>query len=210
MDTNKESNLSRKGRLKNRDLRAREHLTHDEVQILIDGAREQSRYPDRARLLLTLMYDYGLRVSEAIALRWSSVDLKRKTVFINRVKGSISKQYRLSPTAYDLLRLLKPDRKSEWLFPSEGASENHMSSDAVRKLIQRAGERAGLEIKVHPHMLRHSTGFNMATDGVDVLEIQNTLGHKSLASSGHYINLANDGTALMDYWQRRDSSNAAS
>ena len=45
-------------------------------------------------------------------------------------------------------------------------------------MVERAGEAAGFDMKIHPHMLRHASGFKLANDGVDTRTIQAYLGHK--------------------------------
>ena len=47
-------------------------------------------------------------------------------------------------------------------------------------MLERAGEAAGFDMKIHPHMLRHACGFKLANDGVDTRTIQAYLGHKSI------------------------------
>lgn len=55
-----------------------------------------------------------------------------------------------------------------------------ITGDTVRKTISRAGEVAQLGLTVHPHMLRHFTGFKLANDGQDTRSIQHYLGHKNI------------------------------
>ena len=59
---------------KNQDVRSREHLISDEVESLIQSAKKIGRHGHRDATLILLMYRHGLRVSEAIALRWDQVD----------------------------------------------------------------------------------------------------------------------------------------
>ena len=70
----------------NRESRAREYLTAAEVERLLDAAAG-GRYGARDRTLLLLMYRHGLRVSEAIALRWEQIDLKAGHVAVVRLNS---------------------------------------------------------------------------------------------------------------------------
>jgi hypothetical protein len=47
-------------------------------------------------------------------------------------------------------------------------------------MVERAGEAARFDMKIHPHMLRHACGFKLVNDGVDTRTIQAYLGHKSI------------------------------
>ncbi len=62
---------------KNHTVRSREHLTSGEVESLLQAAKGEGRHGQRDATLILLMYRHGLRVSEAISLRWDQVDLKQ-------------------------------------------------------------------------------------------------------------------------------------
>ena len=64
-----------------------------------------------------------------------------------------------------------------------------ITTSTVRKMVQRAGELAGLGSAVHPHMLRHSTGYNLANDGHDTRAIQHYLGHKNIQHTVKYTEI---------------------
>jgi site-specific recombinase XerD len=59
-----------------------------------------------------------------------------------------------------------------------------------RRIVERAGQDAGLEIKVRPHMLRHATGFALANKGVDTRTLQAYLGHKNIQHTVKYTELS--------------------
>ena len=65
-----------------------------------------------------------------------------------------------------------------------------LTASGVRKILARAGEKAGLEFPVHPHMLRHACGFKLANDGHDTRAIQHYLGHKQIQHTVRYTELA--------------------
>jgi type 1 fimbriae regulatory protein FimB/type 1 fimbriae regulatory protein FimE len=74
-----------------------------------------------------------------------------------------------------------------------------LTADAVRKIIGRAGREAGIEFPVHPHMLRHATGFKLANDGQDTRAIQHYLGHRNIQHTTRYTELASD--RFKDFWR---------
>jgi type 1 fimbriae regulatory protein FimB/type 1 fimbriae regulatory protein FimE len=67
-----------------------------------------------------------------------------------------------------------------------------MTASNVRKLLGRAGTVAKLELPVHPHMLRHACGFKLANEGHDTRSLQHYLGHKNIAHTVRYTDLAPD------------------
>jgi integrase len=60
----------------------------------------------------------------------------------------------------------------------------------LQKLVERAGNTAKIGFKVHPHMLRHATGFVLANRGTDTRTLQAYLGHRSIQSTMRYTELA--------------------
>jgi site-specific recombinase XerD len=77
--------------------------------------------------------------------------------------------------------------KFDMLFESE-----RVSREAFQRLVERAGEAAGLGFAVHPHMLRHACGYQLANEGKDAFAIEGWLGHQSLGMTNGYCALAAD------------------
>jgi type 1 fimbriae regulatory protein FimB/type 1 fimbriae regulatory protein FimE len=67
-----------------------------------------------------------------------------------------------------------------------------MTEATVRKLVARSGKDARIGLPVHPHMLRHATGFYLANNGVDTRTIQAYLGHRNIMHTVRYTQLAPD------------------
>ena len=74
-----------------------------------------------------------------------------------------------------------------------------MTTDNVRKLVQRGGQEAKLPFPVHPHMLRHACGFALANRGHDTRALQAYLGHKNIQHTVRYTELAP--TRFKDFWR---------
>jgi type 1 fimbriae regulatory protein FimB/type 1 fimbriae regulatory protein FimE len=178
-------------RRKNTETRTREHLTPDEVEKLLAAARSTGRNRGRDATLVMLMYRHGLRVSEAVALRWEQVDLKAGLLHVTRRKNGTPSTHPLRGPELRALRQLKRDwPDSSYLFVSERGGP--MTDSNVRKLIARLGVTAKLAFPVHPHQLRHACGYKLANDGQDTRAIQQYLGHKSIAHTVRYTELAPD------------------
>jgi len=174
---------------KNEDVRSREYLRPDEVERLIAAASSVGRYPQRDQLLLLMMYRHGLRVSEAIHLRWSDIDWEMAHIHIKRMKRGKPATHPIYPDEMRLLRAFKKNsKKSPWIFLSERGAP--LSDDIVRKIVSRAGELAEFDFPLHPHMLRHSCGYALAAKGVDTRRIQDYLGHQNISHTVRYTQLA--------------------
>jgi type 1 fimbriae regulatory protein FimB/type 1 fimbriae regulatory protein FimE len=69
----------------------------------------------------------------------------------------------------------------------------------VRKIVARAGREAGIEFPIHPHMLRHATGYKLANDGHDTRAIQRYLGHRNIQHTTRYTDFAPG--RFKDFWR---------
>jgi type 1 fimbriae regulatory protein FimE len=150
-------------RVPNTERRSREHLTPAEVEKVSRAAGKVGRHWTRDAALITLMYRHGFRVSEAVTLRWSQLDLKQGLMHVNRFKNGVPSTHPLRGPELRALRQLQRDYPSAYVFSTERGGP--MTTSAVRKLVARAGELANLSLPIHPHMLRHACGYKLANDG---------------------------------------------
>jgi type 1 fimbriae regulatory protein FimB len=175
-------------RPRNEEMRSREHLTLQEVNELIHAAGARGRHRVRDSVLLLLMFRHGLRASEAANLRWDAVMLENSTITINRLKGSQGGNHPLQADEVEALRELKAAYPgSRYLFPNERGES--LSRDAIAKIVQRCGELAQFDFKVHPHMLRHACGYHLANKSTDTRMIQEWLGHRNIQHTVAYTRL---------------------
>lgn len=185
-------------RVANRERRAREHLTPQEVEKLIRAASRLGRYGHRDATLILLAYRHGLRVSELVALRWDQVDLEQGLLHVTRLKNGVPSTHPLrGPELRALRRLRRQQGGSPYVLTTERRSA--MTDSAVRKIIARAGDEARLGFPVHPHMLRHACGFKLANEGHDTRAIQHYLGHRNIQHTVRYTELAAD--RFKQFWR---------
>jgi integrase len=176
-------------RTSNASKRSREYLTPDEVEKILKAAHQAGRHGPRDRTLLLIAYRHGLRVSELVAMRWDQVDLKAGLVHVSRLKNGLTSTHPLRGGELRALRELKREYpNSPYMFVTERGGP--MTPATVRKLLTRAGELAKLPFPIHPHMLRHATGYKLANDGHDTRAIQHYLGHKNITHTVRYTELS--------------------
>ncbi len=181
----------------NAELRSREHLTPGEVEQLIAAAGRLGRNGHRDATMVLVAYRHGLRVSELVALRWDQVDLKAGLLHVRRLKNGIPTTQPLRGPEIRALRKLGRDQgRSPYVFLSE--RQGPLTTSTFRKVVARAGEAADLGMPIHPHMLRHSTGFKLANERQDTRAIQHYLGHKNIQHTVGYTQLAAD--RFKDFW----------
>lgn len=164
---------------KNKDRRAREHLTQEEVERLRKAARKHGRNGHRDDTLILLMFRHALRVGELNALRWEQIDLKKGLLHVYRLKNGIPSTHPLRGIELRALReLRKQDEFAPYVFITHRGTP--LAPRTVHEIIARAGVNAGFTFTIHPHMLRHSTGFYLANNGHDMRSIQTYLGHANI------------------------------
>jgi integrase len=172
----------------NKELRTREHLTKDEVERLMAAARN-NRDGHRDATMILVAFRHGLRPSELTDLRWDQADFNQGVLHVRRVKNGSPATHPLDGEELRALRRLRRESpESPFVFVSMRGAPFTVSG--FRRMVERAGQDAGLEIKVHPHMLRHATGFALSNKGVDTRTLQAYLGHKNIQHTVRYTELS--------------------
>jgi site-specific recombinase XerD len=151
------------------------------------------------RALFTVMYMCGLRMNEAVNLRWQDI---QGTDIVVKGKGGKVRRVPLNRVAQEVLKELKgalsgrrtrlnqePDGREapSLLFPS--LKTKGVLTD-IRKPIATAKEKAGLACKITPHMLRHSFATHLLDAGADLRTIQALLGHASVSTTQIYTRVS--------------------
>ena len=96
------------------------------------------------------------------------------------------------------LRALRPLRGAgPYVFVTEAGTPT--TTAWFLRMVQRTGQAAKLPFPVHPHMLRHSTGYKLANDGHDTRSLAHYLGHRNLQSTARYTALAEG--RFKGFWQ---------
>ena len=182
----------------NSELRPREYLTEREIERLEEVARKRSRYGHRDATMILVAYRHGLRASEVCGLRWDQVDLNSGRLHVRRAKGGIDNVHPLSGKEIRALRQLRRENmESRYVFLTERGGP--ATTAEFLKTIARLGEAAKLPFPIHPHMLRHSTGYKLANDGHDTRALQHFMGHRNIMHTVRYTEMAPD--RFKDFWK---------
>lgn len=170
-------------------------MSREEAAALL--AQPNARYPTgiRDRALLRVFYRAGLRCSEGLDLRPRDVQLGRSEIRVNAGKGDKDRVVWIDATTVEILdrwKLIRP--KSEWFFSTlEGGQ---LESSHIRHMVARRGKHAGIEVRCHPHMLRHSYASELLEDGFSILQVQKLLGHEDLETTSLYLHLVDEDLRL--------------
>jgi integrase/recombinase XerC len=168
-----------------------ETLSPDQAVRLV-SMEDDSPLGRRDRALFELAYSSGLRVSELAGLDLASIDLRGGEVRVLG-KGSKTRIVPVGRAALDAIGAWLPER-ARLARPAEaalfvGASGRRLNPREVQRRIKRRAAAAGLEVDVHPHMLRHSFASHLLQSSGDLRAVQEMLGHASIASTQVYTHL---------------------
>ena len=142
----------------------------------------------RNRVLLTVLYGGGLRISEVCGLRWRDLTVRdagagQATVF---GKGGKTRVVLLSAATWKVLTALRGEALADapvFLSRKGGA----LDPSAVHRVVKAAAARAGLPPEVSAHWLRHAHASHALDRGAPIHLVQATLGHASVATTGRYL-----------------------
>ncbi|MBI5629904.1 MAG: tyrosine-type recombinase/integrase [Elusimicrobia bacterium] len=169
-------------------------LQSEHVRTLLAQADPKSFLGLRNKVLMLLMLDSGLRLSEALKLRLPNVDVPGGTVLVMG-KGRKERRVPFAKVTRQALEAYLVARRrivvpSDLLFISRHGGE--LTSRHVQIMIKRYGERAGIQgVRVSPHTLRHTCATQYIINGGDPFSLQQILGHSTLEMVRQYVHLAN-------------------
>lgn len=168
-----------------------EHIYESKVKDLLEVNISSNIELDlRNKLILNLLLDTGVRVSELVNIKIEDIDFLERMI---KVLGKGNKERYVFFTKRTLkimnewLEILKRKTIDNYLFVNYKGEV--ITSRAVQKIIKQMGEKVGLEI--HPHMLRHTFATDLLNKGADIRMIQELLGHESLNTTQIYTHISN-------------------
>jgi len=143
---------------------------------------------ERNRALLFLLYASGVRVSEVCGLCWRDVQANGDGVQITVFgKGGKTRAIQMSASIATALAKLRGEAGEDApVFRSRqhGAA---LKTVAVLRIVRQAARRAGIELAVSPHWLRHAHASHALDRGCPIHLVQATLGHASITTTGRYL-----------------------
>lgn len=162
-------------------------LTKEEVRKLFNSLINK-----KSKLIISLMYACGFRVSELVNLKLENLDFDEKIGHIKQAKG---KKDRI----FNIPNFLVDDLKERVNFQKEfnqvyvfSGPKGKLSSRNIQKIVSNAAKKAGIMKDVHCHTLRHSFATHLLENGTDIRHIQTLLGHSSIATTELYTHISRE------------------
>jgi site-specific recombinase XerD len=162
-------------------------LSVAEVQRMFDVCENRKH-----KVILSLLYSCGLRVSELINLRWCHLDRSRGVINIIKAKGSKDRQVMLPSIIVPLLEkyYLEYTPKDYVLNGQFGVK---YSARSVGEVVKQLASKARIENKrVYTHLMRHCSFTHMVESGIDINLIQKLAGHSSVKTTAIYTHISHN------------------
>ncbi len=142
------------------------------------------------RCILKLLYGGGLRLSEVLNLQIIDIDAGQMCIQVRDTKEQPNREVMLSSNLLaDLQSYRQQYLPKKYLF--EGQSKAQYSAKSVQNVVKNSAQRAGINQKVTPQMLRHSFATHLLENGTDLRYIQALLGHESIKTTEVYTQIVN-------------------
>lgn len=173
-----------------------EHYTREECLAILDACGD-SRTGRRNRALIAVLWRSGLRLGEALALRWRDIHWGSKTIRVLHGKGDKARTVAMDDREIEILTELQRAEGAgmgDLVFRTVKGSA--LDQSYIRAMLPRLARLAGVDRRIHAHGFRHTFAVELSRDGVPVRDIQQLLGHSSLATTSVYLSSLSPEEAL--------------
>jgi integrase/recombinase XerD len=161
-------------------------LSQDEIQRMFDVCENLKH-----KVILSILYSGGLRVSELIALKWAHIDRSRMVINIIGAKGNKDRQVMLAPQLIPLLESYWLEYKSKE-YVLNGQFSLQYSDRSVLQVVKQLAAKAGIKKDVWTHLIRHCSFTHMVESGTDINLIQRIAGHSSVKTTHIYTHISHN------------------
>ncbi|MDO5760932.1 MAG: tyrosine-type recombinase/integrase [Bacteroidota bacterium] len=178
------------------DKKIPEILERSEIQRMMKAIDVSTAYGFRNRLTIELLYSTGMRVSEFINLKLSDIHYTEEYLDIIG-KGNKERYIPIDARVLADLKLYIDQYRvhqkqvgeyTDFVFLSEKRGTK-LTRQFIFSMLKKTAEMAGIDKKVHPHILRHSFATELIRGGANILAVKEIMGHSSITSTEVYVNL---------------------
>ena len=171
-------------------------LKDEELNKIFNVCTLDTPINQRDSLIIELLYATGVRVSELISIKIKDIDMNEKVIKIIG-KGSKERIVLFNNHTLNVLNIYLNDgyhtfnkRNNGYLILNKDG--NKLSDRYVRMVIDKLVRKAGLDLKISPHTIRHTFATDMLEEGSDLMTVKELLGHESLNTTSIYTHVTNN------------------
>ena len=177
-----------------KEIRYPEALYLEQIETLFSlNKQRDDELKDRDQAIIELLYATGVRVSELVSMKLTAIDMKNRTIRVFG-KGRKERMVMFSKSCQEtLLTYLKnrpTNAASDYLFlNSQG---NQLTTRGVEYILKEIQNKCGVQLGLHPHLLRHTFATHLLEGGADLRVIQELLGHESINTTQVYTHISEE------------------
>jgi integrase/recombinase XerD len=159
-----------------------------EAEKLVETCSASTAHERRSRLMVLLLYGCGVRTSELANVNVQDIDREKGELVILQGKGGKQRRIPIPEGVWTELLAFLAERGGRLgpLFKTE-AKKKRISTREISDTVRGLGEKAGIEDKVTPQVLRHTFATHLMDAGVDIGVISMLMGHRSPRETGIYL-----------------------
>jgi len=178
------------------DKKLPKYLNFNDIEKLLNAYDKNNYISVRNSLILEMLYSTGIRVSEIVNIKLNDISTINKTIKISG-KGNKERIVYFGNKCLELINLylrqsynkLNINNLDYFILSKTGKKINDRQ---IRKILDDASEIAGIDMKISPHVLRHTFATHMLNEGADLRSVQELLGHENLSTTQIYTHLTNE------------------
>ncbi|MEG2458078.1 MAG: tyrosine-type recombinase/integrase, partial [Bacilli bacterium] len=171
-------------------------IYYNELLELIQAA-ESNKYNQRDSLIIELLYDTGIRISEITNIKIKDIDFSCRSIRIlgkgNKTRIVYFGEYaeeKIKKYINDLRCKTLSKRDSDYLLVS--LHSDKITSRYIRKIVDDLVSKTSIKTKITPHVLRHTFATDMLNNGADIRVVEELLGHKNLSTTEIYTHVTSE------------------
>ena len=178
-----------------------ERLYEEDIEKLFNAIDTKTELGIRDYAILEALYGMGIRVSELCSLRIQDIDYYNSNILI-KGKGNKERYVPIYEGLKDAILNYLENSRSKLLannttgeIPEElflNFKGTPLTVRGVRVILDKLSDKAGLGMKIHPHMLRHSFASDLLDHGADLRSVQELLGHENLSTTQIYTHISKE------------------
>lgn len=160
-------------------------LSKTEIEKIIDQTENRKH-----KLIISLAYAGGLRVSEVVNLKVKDIDINALTLTVRQGKGKKDRLTVISKRIIaDLSEMIKLKKANDYVFESERGGK--LTVTTLQKVFAKCLQKSGIKKSATFHSLRHSFATHLLENGTDVRYVQELLGHQNIRTTQIYTQVTN-------------------
>lgn len=171
-------------------------LNNSDMDKLFGVCNDNTPIEQRNSLVIELLYATGLRVSELVNIKVCDINIKERVIKVLGKGGKERIVIYNNHTSNALNKYLNDGynefnkKNSEYLILNKNGDK--LSDRYIRNIIDQCIKKAGINIKISPHTLRHTFATDMLEQGADLVTVKELLGHESLNTTSIYTHITNE------------------